>query len=173
VTAESGSGKTPRARGERLSSGPEIGGGRTAPINYTGIAEGARQVCLFEHTRNGDNDQGVTGRRDSACVKGDTLPSSQTQPWAVCFIAAVWPDVANPDELVERLRRACPRVNVDEEIRRAHAWEEAQAPSRRKKRHARFLTNWILRARPTLPTSAPARRVFLRMEGGRPVYADE
>jgi hypothetical protein len=84
------------------------------------------------------------------------------------FVAETWPDVDDPDGLGRRLEKVYPCLDLLEEAKRAHLWESAE-PQRKKKRHARFLTNWMSHARPA-PRVAARREVTGFDPEGRPIY---
>lgn len=55
----------------------------------------------------------------------------------------IYPDIKDIDEKLEAWELAYPLINIEEEFRKAHAWELS---NRKKKNHSRFLSNWFASA---------------------------
>lgn len=165
-----------------LHPAPPSAGSRAPARNANGAARASgeqvdQQLPLLREGGSGPDRSKVPDPRGKPRVRR-TASSDHTCMVIVTpegrFIRGVWPDVEDPDGLVRRLREAFPRVNVGEEIRRARLWEELQPVGRQKRRHARFLLNWMAKARPTLAPPAKRRPVFLGVdEHFRPIYGPD
>jgi hypothetical protein len=106
--------------------------------------------------------------------QGALIPLPRPEPSTMFgrFVAATWPDVEDPDGLHRRLQQTFPRVDLLGEAKKALLWEQAQGPRRRKRDHARFLSNWMGNARATLVAPAQGRREVVGFDReGKPIYA--
>jgi len=58
-----------------------------------------------------------------------------------------WHDVA--PEMINAWKAAYPRIDVDVELAKMHAWLASNPRKARKTLWTRFVTNWLARAKPT------------------------